>query len=71
MIARALKLQLDAGASTPFIDDEAIPGWSIGAVEAIRQLGIAGGRGGNRFAPNETVTRAEGTVMLLRMLEHN
>ncbi|MFC3789000.1 immunoglobulin-like domain-containing protein [Paenibacillus sp. GCM10012307] len=71
MIARALKLQFDPGVSTPFIDDEAIPGWSVGAVEAIRQLGIVGGRGGNRFEPGETATRAEATVMLLRMLEHN
>jgi len=70
MIARALKLKLDPEASTPFSDNKAIPKWSIGVVEAIRQLGIVVGRGGNRFEPNGMVTRAEAAVMLLRMLEH-
>ncbi|GIQ62468.1 hypothetical protein PACILC2_10360 [Paenibacillus cisolokensis] len=69
MIARALQLQLNANASTGFADDEAIPQWAKGAVEAIRKLGIVDGRGGNRFVPNETATRAEATVMLLRLLD--
>nr|WP_260981977.1 chitobiase/beta-hexosaminidase C-terminal domain-containing protein [Paenibacillus sp. 32O-W] len=70
MIARALKLQLNADVSTGFADNETIPEWARGAVEAIRELGIVDGRGENRFMPNETATRAEATVMLLRMLEH-
>ncbi|GIP30805.1 hypothetical protein J2TS4_00150 [Paenibacillus sp. J2TS4] len=70
MIARTLKLQLNANATTGFADDEAIPQWAKGAVEVIRKLGIVDGRGGNRFAANETATRAEATVMLLRMLDH-
>ncbi|GIP30804.1 fibronectin type III domain-containing protein [Paenibacillus sp. J2TS4] len=69
MIARVLKLELNANATTGFADDEAIPQWAKGAVEAIRKLGIADGRGGNLFAANETATRAEATVMLLRLLE--
>ncbi|MBU5443345.1 chitobiase/beta-hexosaminidase C-terminal domain-containing protein [Paenibacillus sp. MSJ-34] len=69
MIARALQLQLNANASTGFADDEAIPQWAKGAVEAIRKLGIVDGRGGNRFVPNETATRAEATVILLRLLD--
>ncbi|MEK5233390.1 S-layer homology domain-containing protein [Lysinibacillus sp. FSL K6-0232] len=69
MIARALKLQLNANTTTGFADDEAIPQWAKGAVEAIRKLGIVDGRGGNRFVPNETATRAEATVMLLRLLD--
>lgn len=70
MIARALKLQSNAHASTGFADDEAIPPWAKGAIEAIHTLGIVDGRGQNRFVPNETTTRAEATIMLLRMLEH-
>jgi len=69
MIARALKKELNAHASTDFADDEAIPQWAKGAIEAIRALGIVDGRGSNHFVPNETATRAEATVMLLRMLE--
>ncbi|MFD0712153.1 S-layer homology domain-containing protein [Paenibacillus sp. GCM10027626] len=70
MIARALQLQRNAHASTGFADDEAIPQWAKGAIEAIHALGIVDGRGQNRFVPNETAMRAEATVMLLRMLEY-
>lgn len=61
---------MDVNVQTGFDDDEDIPHWAIGAVEAIRQLGIISGRGGNQFVPNETATRAEAVVMLLRMLEN-
>ncbi|WP_421617592.1 chitobiase/beta-hexosaminidase C-terminal domain-containing protein [Brevibacillus sp. TJ4] len=71
MIARSLTLQTNPGMSTGFADDEVIPQWAKGAVEAIRKLGIVDGRGGNRFVANEIATRAEATVMLLRMLEVN
>ncbi|MEK3782495.1 RCC1 domain-containing protein [Paenibacillus sp. FSL R5-0810] len=69
MIARALQLELNANALPGFADDETIPGWAKGAVEAIRKLGIVDGRSDNRFVPNETATRAEATVMLLRLLD--
>ncbi|WP_136605605.1 S-layer homology domain-containing protein [Paenibacillus dokdonensis] len=71
MIARALKLQSNAhDASTGFADDESIPQWAKDAIEAIHALGIVDGRGQNRFVPNETATRVEATIMLLRMLDH-
>nr|WP_281272223.1 cadherin-like beta sandwich domain-containing protein [Paenibacillus flagellatus] len=69
MIAKALKVSLDADAATSFADYEDIPKWAKGAVEAIRKLGIVSGRDDNRFVPNDTATRAEAVVMLLRMLE--
>ncbi|MED1882652.1 chitobiase/beta-hexosaminidase C-terminal domain-containing protein, partial [Brevibacillus borstelensis] len=71
MIARSLTLQTNPGMSTGFADDEVIPQWAKGAVEAICKLGIVDGRGGNRFVANEIATRAEATVILLRMLEVN
>lgn len=55
--------------STSFADDEAISGWAKSAVEVIRKLGIIDGRSGNHFVPNEMATRAEATVILIRMLE--
>lgn len=69
MIARAMKLSLDANASTGFADDADIAEWAKGAVEAIRKRGIVSGRGDNNFVPNGTATRAEAVVTLLRMLE--
>jgi len=69
MIAKALKLPINVNATTGFADDEDIPEWAKGAVEAIRKLGIANGRGGNQFVPNDAVTRSEAVVMLLKLLE--
>lgn len=69
MIARAMQLPMESGASTVFADDADIPHWARGAVEAIRKLGVVNGRGDNRFVPHDTATRAEATVMLLRLLE--
>jgi YVTN family beta-propeller protein len=69
MIARALRLPLGASVETGFADDDDIPQWAKGAVEAIRKQGIASGRSGNKFVPNDTATRAEAAVMLLKMLE--
>ncbi|MFT9849458.1 leucine-rich repeat protein [Aneurinibacillus sp. REN35] len=70
MIARAQEISLDANARSGFTDDEDIPNWAKGAVEAMRKLGIVSGRGDNKFSPNDTTTRAEAVVMLLRMLEY-
>lgn len=69
MISRALQLKLDVNSVTDFIDDIDIPQWAKGAVEALHKLGIVNGRGGSKFVPNESVTRAEAIVLLLRMLE--
>lgn len=69
MIAKTLKVSRNANTTTSFADDEDIPIWAKDAVEAIRKLGIVNGRGGNKFVPNDTATRAEAVVMLLKMLE--
>ncbi|WP_455644303.1 NHL domain-containing protein [Paenibacillus chitinolyticus] len=69
MVARALKLSFKANTLTGFADDEAIPQWAKGSVEAIRALGIASGREGNKFVPEDTAMRAEAAALLLRMLE--
>lgn len=70
MIARALKLQPNINASTGFADDESIPQWAKGAIEAVHARSIMNGRGQNRFEPNERATRVETTVILLRMLDY-
>lgn len=69
MIAKALQVSRNVNTTTSFADDQAIPTWAKGAVEAIRQLGIVNGRGSNKFVPNDTATRSEAVVMLLKMLE--
>ncbi|MGV2685835.1 hypothetical protein GNF82_15990, partial [Clostridium perfringens] len=69
MIARALKLSDEAGATTGFADDKDIPKWAKGAIEAVRKLGVMSGRGDNKFVPNGTATRAEAVTILVRILE--
>ncbi|MFD0711400.1 S-layer homology domain-containing protein [Paenibacillus sp. GCM10027626] len=69
IVARALHLPADPKAGTGFADDAAIPQWAKGSAAALGKLGITSGRSGNRFAPNETATRAEAAVFLLRMLK--
>lgn len=69
MIAKALNVSYDINTRTSFRDDEDIPKWARGAVEAIRTLDIVIGRGGNEFIPDGKATRAEAIVMLLRLLE--
>jgi hypothetical protein len=70
MIARALGMAVGAEIRTAFADDQEIPAWAKGAVEALRQQGIIQGREGNRFSPRDTATRAEAAVILLRMMEY-
>ena len=69
MIAKALQLQWKAEDETPFADNDQIPHWAKGAVEAVHKRGIVNGRGENEFVPNGTTTRAEAVVMLLRILK--
>ncbi|QNK55859.1 leucine-rich repeat protein [Paenibacillus sp. PAMC21692] len=69
MIAKALELPTDADLLSDFTDNEQIPAWAKGAVASIRQLEIVIGRGDNRFVPGGAATRAEATVMLLRIAE--
>ncbi|USG66548.1 InlB B-repeat-containing protein [Brevibacillus ruminantium] len=69
MIARVLRFSLDENATTSFADDGEIPNWAKGTVEMVRKQRIASGRNSNNFVPNDTATRAEAVVMLLRMLE--
>lgn len=67
MIARALQLPSESDAVTGFADDEDVPLWAKGAVAANRDLGLIGGRGGNRLMPNDSATRAEAMVVLLKL----
>lgn len=69
MVAKALQLPTDQYSSTSFSDDQTIPQWAKGAVEAIRIKQIMEGRGDHRFVANEQATRAECAVILLRVLD--
>lgn len=69
MIANAQGLTAKANAATAFADHADIPAWAKAAVSATVEKGIVQGIGGNKFAPNQTATRAQAAVILLRALE--
>ncbi|NIK76332.1 putative phosphodiesterase [Paenibacillus castaneae] len=69
MIANAQGLTAKTNVATAFADHADIPAWAEAAVSATVEKGIVQGIGANKFAPNQTATRAEAAVILLRALE--
>ncbi|MBD2867796.1 asparaginase domain-containing protein [Paenibacillus arenilitoris] len=69
MLAKAMMLEPEAGAVTGFADDRSIPVWAKSAVKAVSAKGIVQGRVNNKFAPNDTATRAEAVTAIMNMLE--
>ncbi|WP_079911805.1 Ig-like domain-containing protein [Paenibacillus sp. 32352] len=66
IVARAMKWE-PMDSATTFTDDADIPVWAKGYVQSAARYGVLVGREGNRFAPDEQVTRAEAAVTLLRL----
>ncbi|MDF2837667.1 MAG: hypothetical protein K0Q63_3307, partial [Paenibacillus sp.] len=51
-----------------YADEASIPKWALPATRLLQELGVMTGRTGNRFAPNETVSRAEAITAILRWI---
>lgn len=56
-------------ATPAFTDTNRISFWAKSSVAAAVKLGVINGKDGNRFAPEDSATRAEATAMLLRLLD--
>ena len=52
-----------------FANNTQISGWAAKEVKAMQQAGIMAGKGGNRFDPKGTATRAEVATVLRRFVE--
>ena len=52
-----------------FADEGQITSGMKNAVQAIQQAGIMNGKGGHRFGPKDTATRAEAAAVLRRFVE--
>lgn len=64
--------QLEGISRTGFADDESIPTWAKGYVSSALKSGVVQGtitENGVSFNPDSTITRAEATVLLNRMLQ--
>ncbi|MHA7967661.1 rhamnogalacturonan lyase family protein [Paenibacillus sp. CAU 1782] len=55
---------------TAFKDNSSISPWAEEAVRRLHAVGWIEGRGGNRYAPQESLTRAESIQVLYRMIAH-
>jgi len=54
---------------TPFADDAEVPEWARGAVNTAATYGLMAGSGDGNFRPSDILTRAEGGVAVLRLME--
>ncbi|MFD0673099.1 glycosyl hydrolase 53 family protein [Cohnella sp. GCM10027633] len=54
-------------AATDFADADRIAGWAKQAVERAASLGLLQGRGGNKFAPEATLSRAEAAQAVAKL----
>ncbi|RKN86362.1 S-layer homology domain-containing protein [Paenibacillus ginsengarvi] len=52
-----------------FTDRAAIADWSTASIEDVLKVGLVTGRNGSKLAPKDTVTRAEITVLVERLLQ--
>jgi hypothetical protein len=68
MVVLAAGLEADAEPELTFADAGEIAGWARGYVSAAVNAGIITGVGDNRFAPADSVTRAQAATMIIRAL---
>lgn len=72
VIIRALGFESKAptpGYSTSFADDREIPSWAKDSIYMAQEIGLVKGDNLNRVNPNDVLTRAESSAMLVRFLE--
>jgi hypothetical protein len=72
LLARAMGLPVDGPAGgtapLPYADQETIPDWARGAVQATTAAGLWQGYEDGRFRPSDALTRAEGSAILYRLM---
>lgn len=71
LIVRMAGLKPVQDAQITFVDGEHAPDWARGYIAAAVNAGLIKGRSGNRFAPNDTATRAEAVALILALLDYN
>lgn len=73
MLARVyskLHGDIPAATATTFADDAQVGGWAKSGVAFMADKGIVSGVGGNKFAPQQTLSIQEAMTMAVRMLEN-
>ena len=70
MFARVLNLDTESAPAAGFLDQDAIPDWAVGAVNAMAAAGYMQGSNG-LFRPADTITRAEVVTILDNIFSAN
>jgi len=70
MIVRASSMQVNPQAKLAFADAKEVPTWAVPYIAAVAESGLVKGLGDNRFAPNQSATRAEAVTLIMALLEH-
>jgi hypothetical protein len=71
ILIRALGFENQAptpGYYAGFADDSALPNWAQNSIYMARQIGLVEGDAYNRFNPDQALTRAEASVLLVKFL---
>ena len=74
MLVRAVEYKKGAGLSSSnqksvFIDENSISSWALNPVMQAYEQGLLKGRSDKSFSPQDTTTRAEAVVAIMRMME--
>ena len=67
-LADAIGRPLPNNAPT-FVDNHLIADWALAATGRVQAVGIMGGVGNNRFAPQDTYTREQSIVTIMRLFD--
>ncbi|GAB6991140.1 S-layer homology domain-containing protein [Paenibacillus pini] len=70
LISKAMGIQVNHAAKLPFADASKAPKWAVPYIAAVTEAGLVNGVGGNRFAPNQSATRAEAATWIMALLQH-
>lgn len=68
MVTRALDLQ-GSTKTLPFADADQIPAWGKDYAIAAYEAGLIQGKGNNKFAPNDPLTRGEAVTVLMKLVK--
>jgi len=69
IVTRAAQLDVIGVATLGFEDASHIPDWAKNEIAAAVNAGLVSGKGGNRFEPNASATRAEALTLIMRVLD--
>ncbi|WP_053372653.1 Ig-like domain-containing protein [Paenibacillus sp. FJAT-27812] len=69
ILVRALKLKVDNGEKTKFVDQKDISDWAVGSLHALVSQGIIKGYEDGSFRPDKAMNRGEAASVIVKLME--